>query len=177
MRSTKSFLVVILLPFLPTLSRAAPDEVTDFAYSVDMLLDVPLADIRSAQTFTITDLRDKDRKAVLGRLASLPKLKTLKFNGCDLSHVDASDPVPPKVETVLIDDGKVSQGTIRWLSKFPSGVEIVFGCDVRRLEFELGNFKWVTFDNCQVSKSAVIKLIEKMTQVTFKEVTLAAEAE
>jgi len=173
----KSMRLVILLALLPALSSATPDEVTDFAYSVDTLLDVPLDEIRAAETFSIDDLRDKDRKAVLARLAGLPKLKTLKFYGCDLSQVNASDPIPPKVKTVVISGGKVSQGTIGWLSKFPSGVEVVFGCDVRRLQFELGEFKWVTFDNCQVSKSAVVKLVENMTQVTFKEVELSGEGE
>jgi len=55
---------------------------------------------------------------------------------------------------------------------FPSGIEIGFGCDVRRLDLDLGEFKLVMFDNCQVSRSAVAKLVEKLTQMTFKEVTL-----
>ena len=172
MRSIARSLLVALL--VTTMSGAQPEKAaTDFAYAVEQLLRVPLDEIRSAETLTIDDLRDKDRRAVLTRLAELPKLTTLKFYGCDLSHVDEHDPVPATVNSVLISGGKISQGTIRWLSKFPAGIDIVFGCDVRKLKFDLGKFKWVTFDNCDMSRSAVAKLVEIMTQVTFKEVTLA----
>lgn len=169
------FLLLFPLPDTP-MSRAEPEQViTDFDYAVDQLLSVPLAEIRAAETLTVQELLDTDRKAVLSRLAALPKLTTLKFYSCNLSNVGENDPIPVTVKTVLISGGSVSQGTIRWLSKFPAGIEIVFGCDVRNLEFDLGSFTWVTFDNCELSRSAVTKLIEKLRQVTFKEVTLDGE--
>lgn len=171
MRVAKHLVLFILI--CAQMSHAGAEEViTDFAFSPESLIDRPLDDIRDVETLSLDDLLDKDRRAALERIQQLPKLTTLKFYGCDLTMVDEKDPVPAKVQTVLISSGKVSQGTIRWLAKFPSGTDLVFGCDVRGLEFNLGKFSWVTFDNCEMSRSAVTKLVEKMTQVTFKEVTL-----
>lgn len=171
MRFVNHFLLCIFLT--APMSHAQPEQLsTDFAFSPESLIDRPLDAIRDAETLSLDDLLDRDRRAALERIQQLPKLTTLKFYGCDLSKVDEKDPVPAKVHTVLISSGKISQGTIRWLAKFPAGTTLVFGCDVRRLEFGLGKFRWVTFDNCEMSRAAVTKLVEKMTQVTFKEVTL-----
>lgn len=151
---------------------SAEEVITDFAFSPESLIDRPFDAIRDAEVLSLDDLLDKDRRAALERIRQLPKLTTLKFYRCDLSKVDEDHPVPAKVHTVLISGGKVSQGTVRWLAKFPAGTTLVFGCDVRGLEFNLGKFSWVTFDNCEMSRSAIVKLVENTTQVTFKEVTL-----
>lgn len=164
------FLLVVVIPLL---SHADPEKViTDFGFGPDMLLRSPLDEIITAETLSLDDLTEADRKASLARIKELPKLTELNFYGCDLSHVDENDLVPQHVKRVLLADGKVSQGTLRWLAKFPAGTTLVFGCDVTGLDFKLGKFSWLMFDNCKMSRSAVTKLVEKMTQVTFKEVTL-----
>jgi hypothetical protein len=161
---------------LANLTIAEPDKViTDFGMGVELLLDRPLDEIREAKTLSIDDATEQNCKAALSRIRELPKLEYLSFYGCDLSGVNENDPVPEKVKAVLIAGGKISQGTVRWLAKYPSGVEIVFGCDVRNLEFDLGKFKWVTFDNCDISRSAVTTLVKTLTPVTFKECTLAED--
>jgi hypothetical protein len=115
-------------------------------------------------------------KAALSRIRELPNLETLKLYHADLSKVDEKDPIPPKVNAVLIGGCRISQGTLRWLAKFPSGAEITFGgCDVRNMDLDLGKFMWVMFDNCEISTSAVPKLVKRLTQATFKECTLTDE--
>jgi hypothetical protein len=143
-----------------------------FTVSPEWLMTTSIAKIRDLETLSLDGLTEKDRKAALSRLQELPKLTTLEFYSCDLSKIAESDPVPAKVKTVLIAGGKVSQGTIGWLARFPSGTTLIFGCDVHGLDFNLGKFSWLTFDGCKLSRSSVTKLIETMTQVTFKEVTL-----
>lgn len=166
--------ILLLALVFPRVACAEPEKpITDFAFSGESLIKRPFDEIRDAETVTIDDLVDTDRKAALSRIQQLPKVTTLNLYGCDLSRVDATDPVPAKVTDVLIAGGKISQGTIRWLAKFPSGTTLTFGCDVRGLDFNLGKFSWLTFNNCMMSRSAVTKLVEKMRQVKFKEVTLA----
>jgi hypothetical protein len=166
--------VLLFTLLLAGVARAEPKAaVTNFALSPESLITWPFEEIRAAETVSLDDLRDASRKAALARIRQLPHLTTLKFYGCDLSGVDENDPVSPTVKAVLISGGKVSQGTIRWLAKHPSGATLVIGCDVRNLQLDLGHFKWLTFDNCQLSRSAVVKLVKSATQVTFKEVTLA----
>lgn len=167
-----NYVLSCALMFAQMPKPGAEEVITDLAFSPESLIDRPLDDIRDVETLSLDDLLDKDRRAALERIQQLPKLTTLKLYHCDLSKVNETDPVPANVMTVLISSGKVSQGTIRWLAKFPSGTTLVLGCDVRGLEFSLGGFSWVTFDNCDISRSAITKLVEKMTQVTFKEVTL-----
>jgi hypothetical protein len=172
-----SNLLATLILILAFVSRAEPAKpITDFAFSAETLITTPMDEMRQTETFSLDDLTDKDRKAALSRIAEFPKLATLKLYSCDLSHVDEKDAVPAKVKAVIISGGKVSQGTIRWLAKFPSGIEIWFGsCDVRKLDLDLGKFKWVSFDDCEMSRSAITKLIENTMQVIFKEVKLDAE--
>jgi hypothetical protein len=163
---------LLILLLVPTSHADPQDVITNLLFSPQALLDVPFDEIRHAETCSLDDLVEKDRKAVLARVAALPKLTTLKLYGCDLSRVDEKDPVPAKVKSLLISGGKVSQGTIRWLAKFPAGVEVGLACDLRGLDLDLGAFKWVFVQNCRMSRSAVAKLVEKTTQVTFKEVEL-----
>jgi len=172
MRATH-FLIFLTLALSSAFGAEPEKPVTDFGFYAEELITRPMDEIRQAETISLEDLTDKDRKAALSRIAEFPKLATLKFYSCDLSHVDEKDAVPAKVKTVIISRGKVSQGTLRWLAKFPSGIEITFGgCDICKLDLELGEFKWVRFDGCQMSRSAVAKLVEKLTQVTFKEIKL-----
>jgi uncharacterized protein YjbI with pentapeptide repeats len=175
MRISKILLLLVIAVF-SALANAEPEKViTDFGFGPDMLLRSPLDEIIAAETLSLDDLTEVDRKASLARIQELPKLTELNFYGCDLSHVDENNPVPQQVKTVLLAGGKVSQGTLRWLAKFPVGTTLVVGCDVHGLKLEFGKFSWLTFDNCTMSKSAVLPLVEKMTQVTFKEVTFAKE--
>lgn len=166
--------VMFLIPILATITFAAPQKpITDLAYSVETLITTPIAELRQTETFSLDDLAEKDRKAALSKIAELPQLTTLKLYSCDLSHVDKNNAIPAKVKTVVISGGKLSQGTIDWLAKFPSGIEIFVGsCDVRKLNLDFGKFKWVTIDNCEISRSAVTRLVENTRQVTFKEVAL-----
>jgi hypothetical protein len=153
-----------------------PKAITDFAFAPEGLLSSEMEEIKDARTLSVDDLTDKDGSAVLSRIRELPNLKTLRFYSADLSRVDENDPVPDKVNFVLVADGRISQGTIRWLARFPKGVELVFGgCDTRGLELDLGEFKWVTFDNCKVSPAVVAKLVRRLTRVTFKECELGEE--
>jgi hypothetical protein len=175
MRISKTLLLLVVV-MLPPLSHAEPEKViTDFGFGPDMLLRSPLDEIISAETLSLDDLTEADRKASLARIKELPKLTELNFYKCDLSHVDESDPVPQHVKRVLLDGGKVSQGTIRWLAKFPAGTTLVIGCDVHGLKLEFGKFFSLRFDNCTMSRSAVLPLVEKMTEVTFREVTFVAD--
>jgi len=153
-----------------------PQAITDFAVRPQDLLRSDFDELKDARTLSVDDLTDKDLSAVLSRIRELPNLETLRFYSADLSRVDENDAVPAKVNAVLIAGGKISQGTIRWLAKFPKGVELVFGgCDTRKLELDLGEFKWVSFESCKMSPAAVAKLARNLTQVTFKECELGEE--
>jgi len=167
-----SYLLLMLL--LATPSRAEPEKpITDFGMTAELLLSTPAEELREARTLSVEDLAEQNCKAALSRIRELPKLETLKLYHADLSRVDEKDPIPPKVNAVLIGGCKISQGTLRWLAKFPSGAEITFGgCDLRKMDLDLGKFMWVMFDNCDVSTSAVLGLVKRLTQVTFKECTL-----
>src|SRR6202035_3935680 len=112
MRAANHLLLCTLV--FAQMSYAKPEKViTDFSFSADTLTRTPFDEMRDAETISLDDLVNKDRQAALSKIQKLPKLTTLKFYGCDLSQVDEKDPVPAKVETVLISGGTVSQGTIR----------------------------------------------------------------
>jgi hypothetical protein len=150
--------------------------VTDFSFSPSTLIATPLDEIRDAETVSLDDLTGKDRQAALSRIHHLPKVTNLSFYGCDLSTVDERDPVPAKVKTLMISGGKVSQGTFRWIAKFPSGTGLTFVlCNLRGLNVTTGKFSWLAFDNCTMSRSAVSKIVENSEQVTFKEDTLVED--
>ena len=143
--------------------------------SPDLFLKMPFDELADVESLSLLKLSGQQKIQTLALVQRLPKLVTLRFDYCDLTSFDAKDTVPAKVTSVIIADGKISQGTIRWLAKFPEGTSLLFGCNVRGLDFNLGKFSWLTFDGCEISRSAVTKLVEKMTQVTFKEVTLVDE--
>ena len=168
-----SYLTLLTL-LLATLSHAEPEmPITDFGMTAELLLSTPVEELREARALSVEDVTEQDRKAALWRIRELSMLETLKLYHADLSKVDEKDPIPPKVNAVLIGGCRISQGTLRWLAKFPSGAEITFGgCDLRKMDLDLGKFMWVMFDNCEVSTSAVPKLVKRLTQVTFKECTL-----
>jgi adenylosuccinate synthase len=175
MRPMTFFVPIVLLA--ANLAHAQLDEpIQDFGMTAQLFLSSPLDEVRAATALSIEDVTKGDVETLLSRIRKLEKLETLKFYSGDLSTLDANDPIPSKVKAVLIGGCKISQGTLRWLAKLTSGTEIVFGgCNARSLDFDLGKFKWVTFDNCALSRSAIVKLVQRLTQVTFKECTLKEE--
>jgi hypothetical protein len=144
-------------------------------YGTEQLLLETFDSIRDFDHIAVSGVKEKDMLAVLARLRQMPNLTSLEFLNCDLSKLNENSPVLPKVrDMVFAQQGEISQGTIRWLAKFPKGVQLVIGWDVPELTFDdLGEFAWVTFDNCKISRSA-LKLVgsAKVTKVTFKEITL-----
>jgi len=178
----------VFITFLMVLSMSAPilngaskvatwdSNVPDIekTYGLEELIQEDIFNsIRNFDSLAIGEISAKDMPLVLARMKEMPKLQTIKFFGCDLSNLDEKSPALENVKTVLIANGKFSQGTFRWLAKFPKGSELVFGgLDMRGSSFDdLGKFTWITFDNCKISNSA-LKLIGKVTEVAFKEVTL-----
>jgi hypothetical protein len=149
---------------------------TELVYTGKFLRDFgdSMRDLKSLALEDMTIDLDKtvDRQDTLKKLAALEKLTTLQFFNCDLSKINENDPIPQKVDSVLIRGGKVSQSTIRWLAKFPSGVEIVFVGDLRGLDFQLGHFNVARFRDCKMSRSAIGLIVEKMRICSFEEVTL-----
>lgn len=143
-------------------------------YGTEDLLSETFDSIRNFDHLVVGHVKEKDMPAILARLQQMPKLTTLEFLHCDLSKMDENSPVPANVKELgIAQEGGISQSTLRWLAKFPKGKKLLFGCDVRKLSFDdLGKFTWITFDNCEISRSA-LKLVgdTKIFQVTFKEVT------
>jgi len=172
MRLKTLFCFLILL--WPTISHVAnaDERMDELNYSGEDFLKVPKRDLESCGTLELDGFKEKERSAVLRRVTELPKLTVLNLTGCDLSLTDENDPVPTNVKIVLIAGGKLSQKTIRWLSKFPPGTGILFAeCDVRRLEFDLPNIHTLTFQDCELLKSQIAKLVQKhdvrFTENTF----------
>ena len=119
-------------------------------------------------------LKEKDRRAVFARIQQLPELSELQLFGCDLSQVDQSDPLPSNVRHFVIAGGKVSQSTLRWLSKVPGGTKITFGgCDLRGIEFKFPEYTWLKFDSCELSAPAATELVTRSEQVIFLECSLS----
>jgi hypothetical protein len=149
----------------------------EVSYGAQDLLTEEFNRVRDYDSLSIKDIEGKDVPAVLARLRQMPNLSTIKFHACDLSKVDENSPLPEKIKTVLLADGSISQGTLRWLAKFPNGNELIFaGLDTRRLTFDdLGKFTWITFNKCEIPQSA-INLAGKVTLVTFNDITLVPDA-
>jgi len=144
-------------------------------WGTEDLLSETFDSLRDLDRLAVDGVEAKDMPAVLARLRQMPNLTTLEFVACDLSGVDENSPVPANVKNLgITDQGKVSQGTIRWLATFPKGTQLVFNTGVPNLSFDdLGSFTWITFDNCEISQTA-LKLVgdPKIGKVTFIEVTL-----
>lgn len=163
--------LILLWPAIGPVANA-DDRMKELNYSGEDFLTTPQADLDSCETLELDGFKEKERSAVLRRVTELPKLTVLNLTGCDLSLTDEKDPVLTKVKIVLIAGGKLSQNTIRWLSRFPTGTGIAFAeCDVRRLEFDLPNFHSLTFQECDMLKSQIAKLVQKhdvrFTENTF----------
>lgn len=163
--------LILLWPTICPVSNA-DERMEELNYSGEDFLKVPKGDLESCGTLELDGFKEKERSAVLRRVTELPKLTVLNLTGCDLSLTDEKDPVPTNVKIVLIAGGKLSQKTIRWLSKFPTGTGIAFAeCDVRRLKFDLPNVHFLAFEHCEVLKSQIPKLVQKhdvrFTENTF----------
>jgi uncharacterized protein YjbI with pentapeptide repeats len=170
----------LILPWVfvfgATLHAQAQKPISYFSLGAQAFLDEPMEEIANAEELFLGGVTGENKATTLARIQRLARLTTLKFDDCDLSQVNENDPVPAKVNEVAIGGHcKISQGTIRWLAKFPTKGDIYFGCNVRGLEFSLGNFTTATFNNCEISRSAVASIVERFQQVTFHEVTLQNE--
>jgi len=106
---------------------------------------------------------------------SLKRAYFISDSGGIVAGFDRMNGLGPNSTTLLLGSDKATGQYPVLASYVPkttkslgrSGFAVLYKPDL-----DLGKFKWVMFDNCQMSRSAVAKPIEKLTQVTFKEVTL-----
>ena|SRR5882762_8704338 len=171
---TRAILTPIFILILASTLQAQPKEPnTYYSLGAQAFIDEPADRIANAETLWLGDITGKNKAATLAKIKGLGHLTALTFDDCDLSQINENDPVPAKVNNVGIGGHcKISQGTIRWFAKFPTDGEISFGCNVRGLELKLGKFSSATFSNCEISRSEVAKIVERIQQVTFIEVRL-----
>lgn len=190
MRFTMLFLLLFILA-VPHPARAKPAETRastipvftwdesnepkiDPFFTPASLLKCSLDEIRNCKRMLLWGLTEKDRRAVFVRIQQLPELSELQLFGCDLSQLDQSDPLPAKVKTFVIAGGKVSQSTLRWLSKVPGETKVTFGgCDLRGMKFNFPERTWLKFDSCELSAPAATELVTRSEQVIFLECSLS----